>query len=270
MGEMMDLGIYTAEAESRWEYTMGVLTAIDEQSTAQRPLRFEPDSPVDDLVRVFPDAPVDLRCSVIRGLDTSLDSVQQLHRYLTGQAPTTPIIIGTLMRSVLLPASRVVFLLGPTDADARRDHALLVLRQESDSLGRHFKAAKDLQKLEGLVPPPDVLTGQMARIQAVREATSGFSESKMLAEMTDVVAGLLAASEFADEVTSDLLGALNETITLAFQAYSGIAHGHAWPCTIPRTDSNLPIQFPTDLLILASICQMALQLFVGQSAPSTV
>lgn len=261
----MDLGIYTEADTHTWKWTLQVLAAIDEQSAALRPFQIEPGSRVDELSQVFPDPPVDLRTSVIRGLDTSLDCTQQLRRYVTGKAYTTPILIGTMMRSLLLSSSRVVFLLGPSDPDVRRQHALGILAQESASLKRHFRIARDLKVMKGLQPPADILSGQTQAIENVLATTKQLTESAMLEQAIAVEDELLRNSEFATEVTDDLLGALKESVSLAFQNYSGLAHGYAWPCATPGTNSYLPLQFHTDLLMFASICQMGLRLFSEQS-----
>lgn len=248
-----------------WDYTLQVLAAIDRQSAAIRPFTIEPGSRVDDLRRVFPDPPIDLGSSVTRSLDTSVDCVQQLYRYLTGRALTTPILIGTIMRSLLLSSSRVVFLLGPTDTAARKDHALRVLAQEAASLKRHFNAAKQIKWMAGLKPPEDILTGQTNRIEKVLAAAKCPPESTMLDLMVSEVGRILDSSEYASEVSDEMRGAFKETIMLAFHNYSGIAHGYAWPCAVPRTDSNLPHQFPTDVQNIASVCQLGLRLFSRQS-----
>lgn len=253
---MIDLGTYRLADKEHLDRALRIIELLDRHV---RPLTLQQNID-DELVSVFQDPPIDLRITVIRGLDTALDCLGQIRRNLTGQAMTTPILLGVLLRSALLSSSRTLFMVGPADTDQRRNNQMTVLRQESDSLLRFYQHAQSLKAASGLVPPETIVVDQMARIETVRNATSHTTEKDMLSQMTDVVVEILRKSEFAQDLPdNEGMGILREMILLAFHSYSGISHGYAWPLWTPSTGSNLPRTFIGDLFIISTICQLAMQ-----------
>lgn len=265
---MIDLGMYYPGDKEHLARAMAIIEILD---SYERPLTVPQGSPLDDLASVFQNPPLDLRATVIRSLDTVLDSLGQIRRYLTGETVTTPILLGVVMRSALLASSRVIFMLDPSGVECRRRNSLAVLRQESDSLQKFYKHAQSLKAASGLIPPKAILDDQLTRIVAVRSATEYVSESLMLDRMVDVIVKVLRTSKYAEMLPKEEgMGILKEQVLLAFHSYSGITHGYSWPLLVPRTDSNLPYTFVGDVFMIASLGQTALELLVSPQDGSMI
>lgn len=77
----------------------------------------------------LPEPTVDPRLTVLSALDSSIQCLTQIRRFVLDPRPTTtPMVIAALMRSSLLSGARPIFILGPLEPEKRRTNILLVLK----------------------------------------------------------------------------------------------------------------------------------------------
>jgi hypothetical protein len=162
----MDIGVDAPEDFEELRRCLEVINDVEHRHEAMdrtpEPLWTE-DSAIARLVSELPDPPVDIRISIQAGLSAASGCLQQIAAFITDEIPTTPIVLGTLARTALLGAARIVFMLGPEDHAERLLNSGTVLRQETDSLMRLYKDAEHFTSLHAFVPPPDVLSAQRER-----------------------------------------------------------------------------------------------------------
>ena len=91
-------------------------------------------SAIGQLVKDLPDPPVDIRYTITASLQASRGCLAQIATLVKGGVPPSPVVLQTLLRTSLLSSGRIVYMLGPEDADSRLAHARVVLRQDSNSL----------------------------------------------------------------------------------------------------------------------------------------
>jgi len=144
-----------------------------------------------------------------------------------------PQVLQSLLRSALLGAGRVVFILGPADAETREANARVVLSQEAKSLMRAYEAFEKFKHSGALIPPDHVLRAQRERSREIESWGSPIGEEKTLLRMTDAVIKTLASRGYPPET----LPIMAEQITWIFHVYSGVSHGFAWPRLVPGSQS---------------------------------
>jgi hypothetical protein len=136
-----------------------------------------------------------------------------------------------------------------------------MMRQESESLMRLYNAAEKFVLFAALVPPPDVLDPQRIRAKAVANEAPKLGEAAALEKAAAVFAKILSAHP---DYSDDMATQLSEHLSWAFNVYSGVAHGFAWPRRVPGTQS-LPGHFLVELTLVASITHMTFDLAARRS-----
>lgn len=204
----------------------------------------------------LPDPPVDPRLTIMSGLDSSIQCLGQIKRFVEDPGPTTtPMVMAALMRTALLASIRPIFMLGPLSAEERKANVLRVMRQETDSLFRCYNRNATYVELAHLVPPESVLSAQGARRGRILEMTQPLHETTMLTEAAGILADRVAART-GDAEDLSVRRVLIEQLLWIFNAYSGKAHGYGWPRLVAHPD-DLPGHFVSDFGLLAGVSQMA-------------
>lgn len=203
----------------------------------------------------LPDPPVDPRLTVMSGLDSSIQCLGQIKRFVEDPRPTTtPMVLAALMRTALLASVRPIFMLGPLSAEERKANVLRVMRQETDSLFRCYNRNTTYVELAHLVPPQEVLSAQGARRDRILEMTQPLQETTMLIEAGRILGDRVAARTGAEDPSVRQI--LVEQFLWIFNAYSGKAHGFGWPRLVAHPD-DLPGHFVSDFGMLATAAQVA-------------
>lgn len=248
---MLNIGLDGPEDEvalARALETIDLVGRLDDDLPHDPALLGQRGSEIEQLMQRLPDPLVDIRISLRVGLEVARGSLAQVSSIITRSVPTTGSVLQSLVRSALLGAGRVVYVLGPEDASLTEANARMVLRQEARILMKAYDAFEKFEKFQALVPPPSVLAAQRARNESVQAGAPTLGEEKMLLVMAKVIVEALAA-EGHEQV-------LTEHVTWLFNVYSGVAHGFGWPRLIPGSES-MPGHFIADLTQVVSIAHFA-------------
>ena len=252
----MDIGLDGPEDYIALQKTRAMIQRIGQRQDslpADLTLLGEPGSDLADLIDALPDPPVDLRISVFAGLATARGALSQISGFLFDDVPTTSSVMQTLVRSALLGAGRVVYVLGPPSPEARKDNARMVLRQEAKSLMRAYSAFEKFKQFPGLVPPANILAAQRERDDEVGGGAGAIGEARTLMAMATVIGELLTANGYDSPGEGESFA---ELMTWIFHVYSGVAHGFGWPRLVPGSDS-MPGHFLADLYMVTCVADFA-------------
>lgn len=259
----MNLGLDAPGAIERLAETMRVIAIAEERITRlpeDPALLGEPGTDLHRWVHEeLPDPTVDPRLTVLSALDSSIQCLAQIRRFVLDPRPTTtPMVIAALMRSSLLSGARPIFMLGPLGPEKRKTNILRVMRQETDSLFQCYDRNASYVDFAGLVPPEEVLIAQRARRARIHELTERLGEATMLREAAGILADRIAAHPGKGNGLNaeDPQRLLVEHLLWIFNAYSGKAHGYGWPRLVVHP-GDLPGDFVSDLTLLASLTHMA-------------
>lgn len=209
----------------------------------------QPGSDLADLIDALPDPPVDLRRSIVAGLGSARGALSQISGFMRDGVPTTLPVLQTLVRSALLGAGRVVYMLGPPSQQARQDNARMVLRQEAKSLMRAYTSFEQFKQLLRLVPPAEIVAAQRGRNDVLQNGATAVGEEKTLMAMATVVAEMLTANGYDSPAGVPL-----EMMSWIFNVYSGVAHGFGWPSLVPDA------VFVADLHMVTCVAHLAFDL----------
>ena len=131
---MIDIGLNSPEDLAELQRVFEIVTVVEDLHNrlfSNSAVLEDVDSAIGQLVKDLPDPPVDIRYTIIASLQTSRGCLAQIATLIKDGVPTSPVVLQTLLRTSLLSSGRVVYMLGPEDADARLAHARVVLRQDS-------------------------------------------------------------------------------------------------------------------------------------------
>lgn len=220
---MYSLGLDDDNAQIHLRRQLAVIDVIEDlnKHLAEPPC---PDSEMYELDRkVLPDAPVSLINSMRRGLTASLDSLRPIAAHFKGEGPATLISLQSGIRTALMGASRVLFVLGPDEAAVREGNARIVLAQEWTSLNRALRAFARFEVLKAMAPPPELLS-DMQECAAPLRGTAKQSETETLTLVAEEIGRQLARRHAnIDERTA------KEAVQWIWHSASGSAHGFGWP-----------------------------------------
>lgn len=205
------------------------------------------------LAETAPDAPINLLLSVRAGLTAARGALDQIASLLGHDLPTDAIVLQTLLRTALLGAGRVVFALAPADLGQRQRNVRVVLRQEGHSLMRGLNSFAEFEHLASLKPQGAYLEEQRRLNKALQGGAQPAGEATTLKEVARVIGEQLATSGFDESAAPDVLA---EHIMWIWHAYSGAAHGLAWPWLLPGTDS-MAGDFVADLGVVVPVTHLA-------------
>lgn len=199
----------------------------------------------------FEYAPISLSHSLRAALTTSRGALDQASLLIRGSQPPYRITLLALTRSALVSAGRVIYVLGPLDADIKKTNAHMVLRQEGHSFLRGLRAFAKFEILEGLKPPPEFLAEMEKRNDRIQAVGGRRDDTFVLSGMAEIVGNALIASR--GDLEGDEVIALAEKVTWVWQTCSGEVHGFGWP-------GYLPGEFVTDFGTVVSIVHLAFNL----------
>lgn len=258
---MIDIGLNGPEDFAELRRILDIVATVDDlhdrlfDNTA---MLGDANSEIGRLARGLPDPPVDIRHTFIASLQASRGCLSQIATLIKDGVPTSPVVLQTLLRTSLLGSSRVVYVLGPEDPDARLAHAGVVLRQDSNSLMKAYAAFEKFEHSPTLKPGSEVLGPQKERNKVLQSWGLPIGEEKALAAMVSVVEEALLRRGFeVDE------GHFGEYITWLFHVCSGAAHGFGWPRLVPGTSSMSGIFLP-DFSLVASVAHLAITVAGGE------
>lgn len=253
----MDLGLDEPEDIDALHHCLDVITDIEKRTSTlptDPAMLGQPNSFIARLVEELPDPPVDIRLTIASAVASSQSCLVQIKQFFDQPIPTHPVVLATLCRTALIASARLLLIVGPRDDEQKKNYAIRILLQESESLQRCYKKARYFVELKGLIPPSGLLDPQDKRHQHLNRITERISETEVLEKAAEIMADLLKASEFEDPTSGFLL---KEHISWTFNVYSGVAHGFGWPRLVPGTQA-LPGLFTAELWITVGVCHMAI------------
>ncbi len=252
---VVDIGLGADGAIEHLRRQLAVVEIIDklDGQLSPDPYRLaEPGSELAALAETAPDAPVNLLLSVRAGLTAARGALDQIASLLGHDLPTDTIVLQALLRTALLGAGRVVFALAPADPEQRQRNVRVVLRQESRSLMQGLNAFAEFEHLALLKPHGGYLEEQRRKNKALQDGSQPAGEAMILKEVAGVIGEQLATSGLDDSPP----GVVAEHIMWIWHAYSGAAHGFAWPWLLPGT-ASLAGDFIADLGFVVPVTHLA-------------
>lgn len=226
----------------------------------------EPGSELADLSAALPEAPVSIVESVAVGVECAYGSVAHLARLFDKEPSFPPIVLSSLLRTALLGAGRTVYAIGPDDHEARVNNSLVVLRQESSSFVQGIESFSAFTQLGALVPPED-MSAQMTQLnREINSLGRPKGEHRILTAMATVIAQELTLNGYMGSDAQELVA---EEIEWVWHAYSGVAHGFAWPRRLPSyagpSVTPMPGDFYAEFGFVVSITHLALRKLAERS-----
>lgn len=257
---MIDIGLNGPEDLAELQRVFEIVTVVEDLHNrlfSNSAVLEDVDSAIGQLVKNLPDPPVDIRYTIIASLQASRGCLAQIATLIKDGVPTSPVVLQTLLRTSLLSGGRVVYMLGPEDADTRLAHARVVLRQDSNSLMKAYAAFEKFEHSPSLKPGSEVLEPQRERNRILQSWGAPIGEEKALAAMASVVEEEMLRRGFQVDP-----GHFGEHITWLFHVGSGAAHGFGWPRLVPGTSSMAGIFLP-DFSLVASVAHLAITVVGG-------
>lgn len=258
----MDIGLDTQED---LDQLTRVLEAIDEAAALCDRLPDDPatlDQPGSDLNRMIallPEPQVDPRLTVYQGLGISRGALGLVRSIFLDNSPAiVPSVLPVLLRSALLGAGRILFMLGPVDEAQRIANTVVVLKQEAASFHTAYTQFAGFQHFQALIPASETVALYERRRVALMRGGRPPGEARTLDSMAEVIGELLAGTESAvpSQTDDDLSGLAREHLRWMFNVYSGVAHGFAWPWLGPHTRS-LPGHFIAEFTTATNVAYLA-------------
>lgn len=221
----------------------------------------QPNSDLARLIDALPEPQVDPRLTITHGLGLARSSLGLVREILLDNRVIGPAVLPVLLRSALLGAGRVLYMLGPQDAHKRLSNSTVVLQQEAESLYRAYTQFEGFEQFGALVPPPETISIYEGRRVSLLQGGRPRGEAEMLEGMAQVIGEMLAAADTAvpQQEPDDDSATIAEHVRWIFQTYSGVAHGFAWPSLVPGT-ASLPGHFIADFTTVVNIAHAAAEM----------
>lgn len=218
-----------------------------------------PTSDLRRLIEALPEPQVDCRLTITQGLGLTRGALCLVREIFVDNHPAiAPSVLPILLRSALLGAGRVLYMLGPNDAAQRIANTMVVLRQEATNFHRAYIQFAKFEQFKTLVPPAETIAVYERRRADLMRGGQPPGEAKTLDSMAEVIGEVLAGSnsELQQQELDELAAATKEHVRWMFNVYSGVAHGFAWPWLVPRTES-LPGHFLAEFTTAANVAHLA-------------
>lgn len=228
----------------------------------------QPNSDLSRLIDALPEPQVDPRLTITRGLHLARGSLGLVRDIFVDNSPAiVPSVLPVLLRSALLGAGRVVYMLGPEDEHERIANTTVVLRQEADSYHRAYTQFAEFVQFGGLVPPPELVARYEQRRIDLMEGGKPPGEAKTLDSAAAVIGEMLATAHgvVVEQELDDVADAIKEHVRWIFHLYSGVAHGFAWPWLTPGT-ASLPGHFIADLTTVTNVAHLAADITIRRAS----
>lgn len=213
------------------------------------------------MIALLPDQ-VDPRLTISQGLGISKGALGLVRSIFLDNSPAiAPSVLPILLRSALLGAGRVLFMLGPADEAQRIANTVVVLKQEAASFHLAYSQFVEFQQFQALIPDPETVALHERRRLALMPDGRPLGEARTLDSMAEVIGELLAGTESGvpSQKDDDLATLAREHVRWMFNVYSGVAHGFAWPWLIPHTRS-LPGHFIGEFTMATNVAHLAADL----------
>lgn len=156
--------------------------------------------------------------------------------------------IGSISRSVLISACRILYVLLPESFEDQKKNLDRIHYSNINSRNRYQRASDTFISLVKLKTPFDIVP--VPREYRISET-----------EMTEAaVAYVIDYAELRSETQS---ATANEYLKWMWNSWSGLAHGMEWPTRLPnqsgiRSSALMPGQYAIDFQILSALAYMAL------------
>ena len=214
-----------------------------------------PSSDLKRLIDALPEPQVDPRLTITQGLGLARGALGLIRSIFIQNSPAiTPSVLPVLLRSALLGAGRVLFMLGPDDENERIANMMVVLQQEAASYHRAYTQFAQFEQFQALVPPAETIAVyERRRLDLMRDGRPP-GEERTLDSMAAVIGQLIAGTENAGpkQELDNLATAAKEHIRWMFNLYNGVAHGFAWPWSVRIRSLYLATFSPSSQLLPTS------------------
>lgn len=221
---MYEYGLDSETAQRHLDRSMQIIGRINEP--ARRRWLNSPPSPEGEITRLkgaSPQDPVDLSHSLHAAAVTSADAVLQISLALRSPDGFTLGAVRTLLRTALMGAGRVGYVVLPETPEERDRNAAVVLAQEAGSLSRALRDFETFTGLPGLRPTDDQITMLREQI-AQHDHKRGRTGDRAMIRRAAELMGIEVARR---DPTIDSV-ALREHLTFIWHTASGAAHGLDW------------------------------------------
>lgn len=257
---MLSMGLEDDAAREHVRQTVAIIRLIDQIDDRIPAIPADVANPGSELAALaaeVPSGPVDLLASIRVALMTARGSLDSIADIFENGLETRSIVLHSLTRAALASAGRVAFVLLPTDPEVRLQNATVVMRQESASLLRGVKAFAEFKHLQAFKPPK----GKLEEIAAQDAALQGGRRVQGEERTLDAMAKHLI-EELRDYTDGhgDNLDGLAEHVSWAWHAYSGAAHGYAWPWEYFAAPGSMPGDFVADIGGVVPLAHLAFDL----------
>jgi hypothetical protein len=181
-----------------------------------------PGSEISRLEKVSLQDPVDLSHSLSTASISALDSLAQTREILRSGSGFALTPMRAMMRTALMGAGRVGYVVLPDSPAEREKNAATVLAQEAKSYARAISAAKDFEGLREAKPPKDLVEHLQAQI-AAHDKRRGAGDGAMIHRAADLIGQEVHTKDpsLHEDVVADNLAWIWHTA-------SGAAHGFHW------------------------------------------
>lgn len=218
----------------------------------------------------IPDGPLHLDQVLFAAIEASVGSLQQIARLVIDELPTSPIVFQTLLRTALVGAARVVYVLLPSDPELRTERAAAVVAQD---LGSGIRGLKRYVQFEGLVrvrAPEKLLNSFQAQHRELGSAKAETKDGATVDNMTEAIAEALISAA-PEQHTDENIAILRDEAAWLWNTYSGLAHGHAWPALMWTLsgDRRIPGDFAMDFHHVTTCAHFALASLAARCAPDS-
>lgn len=192
-----------------------------------------------------PESLITLTDTIFTGVRTALESLLMIRASYLADASTLG-GLRALLRTALLGASRVGYVLCAATEQERVDNAQHVVGVELTSFHRAAKSLHGVQILEELRP-------SNSELETIEKAATELKPNPKIRGENSIIQGFAEHVEriVEEKGGSDSAGAFSDSLKWIWQASSGVAHSHAWPA-VPQVGN-----FVTDLSIVVPAAHIA-------------
>lgn len=213
--------------------------------------------------------PLDPTTSIMVAASAATGSLQQISTIFRDSVPSSPIVFQSLLRSALVGAARVIYVLFPLDPAERSSRVAAVLAQDASSGVKAYKEFTQLRGIEALRAPAQCLEDFKNQYDRLRESQPASRDGEIVDGMTAAIADALQADDSSNDALNRAI--LEDHAKLLWNTYSGLAHGYSWPRTLwgLSPDRRIPGDFTMDLYHVATCTQVALLAILNRSSTAS-
>lgn len=183
-----------------------------------------PGSEIARLERASLQQPMDVSHSLQAAAVASLDAVLQIRLALKAPSNFTLGAVRTLLRTALMGAGRIGYVVLPATSEEKERNAAVILAQEAESLSNALRDFENFASLPGLRPTRVQIAAFREQISQHGQVRRGRAGSRaMILDSAELMSIEVARLDPTVDAT-----ALREHLIFVWHTTSGVAHGFDW------------------------------------------